>query len=269
MIIESPYLVRPGKKPHLSKRDPHDDGGIADKEAGTAKAEALLAKLPELQERLYAESKRSLLIVLQAMDTGGKDGAIRAVFTHVNPQGCSVTSFKAPSTVELSHDYLWRVHSAAPARGLIGIYNRSHYEDVLVPSVKGWIDKDAIARRYEHINAFEKMLVDEGTTIVKFMLHISKDEQKERLVARQDEPAKNWKFNPGDLDSRKDWDKYMKAYDETLQATSTDAAPWYVVPADRKWFRNYVLADVIVSTLERMNPKYPVAAVDPKTFVIE
>lgn len=269
MLIDSPHLVRPGKKPHLSKIDTRQQGDFADKEAGVAATEARLADLDELQIRLYAESKRSLLIVLQAMDTGGKDGAIKSVFTHVNPQGCAVTSFKAPSSSELARDYLWRVHANVPPRGTIGIFNRSHYEDVLVPAVKGWLPKERIKARYAHINAFEQMLCEEGTTILKFMLHISKDEQRERLVARQDDAAKHWKFNAGDLEARKDWDAYQKAYEETIAATSTEHAPWYVVPADRKWFRNYVLADVIVGALERMKPEFPEAAVDPRTFVVE
>lgn len=268
MIIDSPYVVRPGKKFALDKVDTRDDGKFDSKEEGVAAAQKRLAKLPELQERLYAEATQSLLIVLQALDTGGKDGTIDHVFTRVNPQGCSVTPFKAPSTIERAHDYLWRVHAACPARGMIGILNRSHYEDVLVPVVKGWIANGRAKQRYRQINDFERMLVEEGTTIVKIMLHISKDEQKERLIARQEDPAKHWKFDPGDVETRRDWDKYQAAYERLLNECSTEHAPWYVVPADRKWYRNYVVSDLIVKALEQMDPKYPKVSVDPRTFKI-
>jgi PPK2 family polyphosphate:nucleotide phosphotransferase len=269
MQIESPYLVKPGKKFDLGGIPTSDMGRFKSKEAGIAAAEKNLEKMAELQEKLYAEAKHSLLIVLQAMDTGGKDGTIEFVFSSIDPQGCAVTSFKAPTNTELSHDYLWRIHSACPARGMFGIFNRSHYEDVLVPPVKQWITKDHAKRRCDHINAFERMLVDEGTTILKFFLHISKDEQKERLIARQNDPAKQWKFNPSDLDSRADWDKYMTAYESIFSSCSTEYAPWYVVPADRKWYRNYVVSDIIARTLLQMDPKFPKVAIDPKQFVVE
>ena len=269
MIIDSPPLVRPGKKFSLAKIETRENGGFDSKEDGVAASLKRLAKLPELQERLYAESSRSLLIVLQALDTGGKDGTIEHVFRSVNPQGCSVTSFKAPTAVEKAHDYLWRVHAALPARGMIGILNRSHYEDVLVPAVKEWLPHDRIKQRYRQINDFERTLTEEGTTIVKIMLHISKDEQKERLVARQDDVEKHWKFDASDLETRRDWEKYQKAYDRLLNECSSEHAPWYVVPADRKWYRNYVVSDLIVKALEAMNPHYPKVAVDPRTFVIE
>ena len=268
MQIDSPYLVRPGKKFHLKHVKTHDDGGL-EKDAGIAAADAQIAKLHELQERLYAESTRSLLIVLQGMDTGGKDGTIKFVFSNVNPQGCVVTSFKAPSSTELAHDFLWRVHANCPQRGVIGIFNRSHYEDVLVPVVKKYITAEKLKSRYENINAFERQLVDEGTTVLKFMLHISKDEQKERLLARQEVPEKNWKFNPADLESRKDFEKYAAAYEDLLVHTSTDHAPWYVVPADRKWYRNYVIADVVVRALEKLDPRYPKPLYDPKKYVVK
>ena len=268
MLIDSPYLVRPGKKYHLAKHDTREDGGF-DKDEGNDAADKLIAKLHDLQVRLYAEAKRSVLIVLQGLDTGGKDGTIKFVFGSVNPQGCAVTSFKAPSANELAHDFLWRVHANCPARGMIGIFNRSHYEDVLVPVVQKWISADHLKRRFENINAFERQLVDEGTTVVKFMLNISKDEQKERLIERQQDPSKFWKFNPDDLVARKDFAKYLNAYDVLLNATSTSHAPWYVVPADRKWYRNYVVADVITRTLEAMNPKFPKAAFDPKQYVVK
>jgi PPK2 family polyphosphate:nucleotide phosphotransferase len=269
MEIDSPYLAKPGKKLDLKSIPTSDTGRFKSKEAGLAAAGKNLEKMATYQERLYAEAKRSLLIVLQAMDTGGKDGTIEFVFSSIDPQGCAVTSFKAPTVTELSHDYLWRVHQCTPARGMFGIFNRSHYEDVLVPPIKGWIDRDLTKKRYEHINAFEKMLVDEGTTILKFYLHISKDEQKERLIARQKDPAKQWKFNPSDLDARQDWDKYMKSYEEIFDKCNTSVAPWYIVPADRKWYRNYVVSEIIAKALEQMDPKFPKVAIDPKQYVVE
>lgn len=269
MLIESPYLARPGKKHKLASFKTRESGGYKDKEEGLKAASENVQKIAPLQERLYAEAKRSLLVVLQAMDTGGKDGTIEFVFSGVDPQGCQVTSFKAPTSTELSHDYLWRVHQNCPARGMIGIFNRSHYEDVLVPHVKGWITPAHTKKRFEHINAFERMLVDEGTTILKFMLHISKDEQKERLLARQQDKNKHWKFNPSDLDARKDWDKYMDVYEELIDVCSTEHAPWYIVPADRKWYRNIVVSEIIVKALEEMNPKFPKVEIDPRKFVVE
>jgi PPK2 family polyphosphate:nucleotide phosphotransferase len=267
MLIDSPYLARPGKKIKLSSIKTDDAGKFADKEAGLAAAEKNLERIDTLQERLYAEGKRSLLIVLQAMDGGGKDGTIDFVFSGINPQGCSVTSFKVPTALELAHDYLWRVHAACPERGQIGIFNRSHYEDVLVTRVKKIIDLPTCKRRYEHIAAFEQMLADSGTVILKFMLHISKDEQKERLVARQQDKTKWWKFNPGDLESRKDWSAYQAAYEDAISATSTEAAPWYVIPADRKWYRNFVVSDLIARALEKMNPQFPKSE-DPRKYVV-
>jgi PPK2 family polyphosphate:nucleotide phosphotransferase len=258
-MFESDYLVRPGKKFSL-KKSPSDDTGPFDNKEDAARAvEKNLARLHELQEVLYAESKHALLVVLQAIDAGGKDGAIEHVFSGVNPQGCSVTSFKRPTDLELAHDFLWRIHNAVPPRGMIGIFNRSHYESVLVERVKNLVPKDVWSRRYDHINNFERMLADSGVTIVKFFLHISKDEQKERLQKRLDDPAKNWKFNPADLDERKLWDDYQDAYDDMLERCSTDHAPWYVVPADRKWFRNCVLSESIVHSLESLDMKFPTA----------
>lgn len=269
MEIDSPYLAKPGKKFELSSVPTSDMGKFKNKEAGLAAAEKNLEKMATYQERLYAEARRSLLIVLQAMDTGGKDGTIEFVFSSIDPQGCMVTSFKAPSTIERAHDYLWRIHQHTPARGMFGIFNRSHYEDVLVPPIKGWIDKEQTKKRYEHINAFEKMLVDEGTIVLKFYLHISKDEQKERLIARQEDRQKQWKFDPADLDARGDWDKYMKAYDDIFNHCNTTYAPWYVIPADRKWYRNYVVSEIITKALERMDPKFPKVAIDPKQFEVK
>src|SRR4051812_26467238 len=256
-MIDTPYLVTPGKKLKLSKRKPDEKGEFDDREEADKIVAKNLAKLSELQEVLYAESKRSILIVLQAMDAGGKDGTIRHIFSGVNPQGCQVTSFKSPSLLERSHDFLWRVHAQVPPKGMIGIFNRSHYEDVLIVRVHNTVPKDVWSKRYDHINNFERLLADEGTTILKFFLHISKDEQKQRLQARLDEKEKNWKFNPEDLAERKYWDDYMNAFEDAMEKTSTKQAPWYVVPSDRKWFRNWVISDTIVRALKEMDLKYP------------
>jgi PPK2 family polyphosphate:nucleotide phosphotransferase len=256
-MFESDYLVRPGKKFAL-KGFPTDETGPFDSKDDAAKAvEKNLSRLHDLQEVLYAEGKHALLVVFQAIDAGGKDGAIEHVFSGVNPQGCSVTSFKRPTELELAHDFLWRIHNAVPPRGMIGIFNRSHYESVLVERVKKLVPKDVWSKRYDHINEFERMLADSGVTIIKFFLHISKDEQKERLQKRLDDPAKNWKFNPADLDERKLWDEYQAAFDDMLERCSTDYAPWYCVPADRKWFRNWVLSETIVHTMGALDMKFP------------
>ena len=256
-MIHSPYLVEPGEKLNLSKLDPADTGKFKDKDDAAAAVAKNLDHLSHLQGVLYAEAKRSVLIVIQALDTGGKDGAIKHVFGGVNPQGCTVTSFKQPTHVEAAHDYLWRVHAAAPARGLIGIFNRSQYEDVLVVRVHDLVPKSVWSERYDQINHFERMLADNGTTIVKFFLHISKDEQKRRLQSRLDDPKKHWKFSADDLKERAHWDDYQAAYEDALRKCSTKAAPWYVVPSDHKWFRNWVLSDTIVRTMRKMDLKYP------------
>ena len=256
-MIKSPYLVKPGKPFKLSKIDTADRGSFKDKSHAEHEIEKNLEKLRELQSVFYAESKRSMLVVFQAMDAGGKDGAVDHVFSGINPQGCSVTSFKAPTHIELAHDYLWRIHAAAPARGMIGIFNRSHYESVLVERVRGLAPKSVWSNRYNHINAFEKMLADEGTIILKFFLHISKKEQKARMESRLNDPSKNWKFNPGDLDDRKLWPEYMEAFEDALHKCSTEHAPWIVVPSDHKWFRNWVISDTIVKTLGKLDMKYP------------
>ncbi len=256
-MIDSPYLVEPGKKLKLSKCDTNDKGHFKDREDAEKAVAKNLAKLAELQEVLYAESKRSILLVFQAMDAGGKDGAISHIFSGVNPQGCQVTSFKSPSTLERSHDFLWRIHQHVPPRGMIGIFNRSHYEDVLIVRVHNLVPKEVWGKRFDHINNFERMLSDEGTVILKFFLHISKEEQKCRLEARLKDPEKHWKFNPEDLDERKLWDDYMNAFEDALEKTSTKKAPWYVVPSDRKWFRNWVISDMIVRAMTDMNLKFP------------
>jgi len=226
-------------------------------------------RLEELQELLYAEHKHKVLIVLQAMDTGGKDGTIRHVFEGVNPQGVRVASFKKPTLEELDHDFLWRVHKQVPGKGEIVIFNRSHYEDVLVVRVHNLAPKEVWSKRYDHINGFERMLVDEGTTILKFFLHIDLDEQKERLQARLDEPNKRWKFNPDDLEERKLWPKYVKAYEDAISKTSTSWAPWYIVPANRKWYRNLVVGTVVIEALEDLNMRHPEPQFDPADIKIE
>jgi PPK2 family polyphosphate:nucleotide phosphotransferase len=214
-------------------------------------------RMAHWQEALYAEGKRALLVVLQARDTGGKDGAIRHVFGRLNPLGIEVTSFKVPTPLELRHDYLWRVHQRVPSAGLIGVFNRSHYEDVLVVRVHRLVPPEIWKPRYEQINAFERHLVANGITILKFCLHISAEEQRQRLIARLRDPSKHWKFNPGDLKERARWQDYTEAYADAIEATGTAAAPWYVVPADRKPVRDVLIAQAVVETLERMAPQYP------------
>jgi PPK2 family polyphosphate:nucleotide phosphotransferase len=232
-------------------------GFKGDKDATVAVFAQLNAQLVEMQNMLYAENKHKVLVVLQAMDTGGKDGTIRKVFSGVNPMGIHVASFKAPTPAELEHDYLWRVHSCVPGKGEMVIFNRSHYEDVLITRVEGWIDAQTAKRRFRQINDFEAMLVEEGTIILKFFLHISKDEQKERLQERLDDEAKTWKFNPGDLVTRKKWDAYQRAYEDAINATSSPHAPWHIVPADRNWVRDLYVCSVLVATLSNLNMKYP------------
>ena len=257
MPSASPYLVRPGKKFKLKDHDPADTGPFKHKEDAAAAVEKNLLDLDDLQQVLYAEAKRSLLVVFQAMDGGGKDGAIEHVFSSVNPQGCQVTSFKVPTALEKAHDFLWRHHAATPPKGMIGIFNRSHYESVLVERVEKLVSEKVWSRRYDHINAFEGTLADEGTVVLKFFLNISKGEQKERMQARLADKQKNWKFNTGDLATRAKWDDYMAAYEDLIGKCSTEAAPWYVVPADKKWFRNWVISDTIVRVLKGLNMMYP------------
>ena len=251
------FLAKPGKKFDLSKIDPRDAGTFADKDKAKAGIAEDAAAIDSLQNRLYAEGKRSLLVVLQGIDCAGKDGTVRAVFNTCGPIGVKVASFKAPSPEELAHDYLWRIHEVCPPRGYIGIFNRSHYEDVLVVKVKKYASPEAIEKRYAEINAFEQMLAQNGTTILKFMLHISKDEQAARLRDRIASPEKRWKFNPADLEDRAQWDDYMAAYETAVNRCSTQQAPWYVIPADRNWARNAAISRIVRETLERMNPQYP------------
>jgi PPK2 family polyphosphate:nucleotide phosphotransferase len=249
--------VKPGERIKLEDRDPRDASLFIGEDETKAALPALAKSIDALQDRLYAEGSRALLVILQGTDTSGKDGTIRSVFNATGPLGVSVHAFGPPTKTELAHDYLWRVHAVCPRRGTIGIFNRSHYEDVLIAKVRKFAREDLIEQRYEQINAFERMLVQNGTTILKFMLHISKDEQKERLQERLDNPKKNWKFNAGDLEDRKLWDEYQAAYETMLHRCSTPWAPWHVIPADRKWVRNGAIATVVKATLEEMNPQYP------------
>jgi PPK2 family polyphosphate:nucleotide phosphotransferase len=264
------FTVQGGKAFSLAKLDPRNDRLFEGKEKAKAQTKDDAEAINQLQDRLYAEGKRSLLVVLQGTDCSGKDGTVRAVFNTCGPMGVEVTSFKVPSEEERAHDYLWRIHKACPRKGIIGIFNRSHYEDVLVVKVKKLTDAQAIERRYEEINQFEKMLTDNGTRIIKFMLHISKEEQAERLRERVSDPTKQWKFNPGDLAERKLWDQYMAAYETALMRCSTAHAPWHVIPADRNWTRNAAIARIVRETLEEMAPNYPPAdGWDPKSVVVE
>jgi PPK2 family polyphosphate:nucleotide phosphotransferase len=230
---------------------------VGDKSTTAAILDEMSARLTTLQTVLYAEQKHKILIVLQAMDTGGKDGVIRKVFSGINPQGVRIASFKAPTPPELAHDYLWRVHNQVPGKGELVVFNRSHYEDVLITRVHGWIDDATAKRRFRQINNFEAMLVEEGTTILKFFLHISKDEQKQRLQDRLDDPAKTWKFNIGDLAEREKWDDYQRVYEDAINQTSSPHAPWHIVPADRKWIRDLYVSSVLVKTLEDLKMVYP------------
>jgi PPK2 family polyphosphate:nucleotide phosphotransferase len=249
--------IAPGSRVDLDRHDPRDDAGLDDKSL----AEALIARnaerLDELQARLFAEADRSLLVVLQGLDTAGKDGTARAVFTGVSPLAIETHAFGVPGPHEAAHDYLWRVHSRVPARGRIGVFNRSHYEDVLVVRVEGLVSEDRWRRRYDHINDFERMLVDEGTTIVKCFLHISPEEQLERLQSRIEVPRKNWKVKRSDFETRARWWDYKAAYEDLLSRCSTDHAPWHVVPSDRKWARNAIVSEIVCRTLEGMDPTYP------------
>jgi PPK2 family polyphosphate:nucleotide phosphotransferase len=261
--------VEPGEHARLAKRNPSDRLGLGSKGDGRDRSEPLLARLDELHDRLWAEAQRSVLLVLQGMDAAGKDGTIRRVLTGLNPQGCDVVNFKEPTTLDLAHDYLWRVHGHCPPRGILGVMNRSHYEDVVTARLAGAIDDERCERRYRHIREFERMLTDEGTSVVKVFLHISKDEQRARLQARIDDPAKNWKFRESDLVARARWDEYQHRYDEVIGATSTDWAPWYVVPSDHKWVRDVAVAALLVEVFERLDPRIPDPEVDLRGTLVD
>jgi len=264
------HFVKPDSKIKLSEWSPNDTGNFqGGKEEGLAEVAKQNQKLSELQEILYAEHKHKVLIVLQAMDTGGKDGAIRRVFSGINPQGVRIANFKAPTAEELDHDYLWRVHKVVPAKGEMTVFNRSHYEDVLVVRVHNIVPPEIVEKRYDQINAFEHHLAENGTTILKFYLHIDKDQQKERLQARLDDPSKHWKFRLGDLEERKLWPDYMKAFEDVLSKTSTNYAPWIIVPANRKWYRDLVISSILVKTLEDLKMKIPASDENLKDVVVE
>src|SRR5438552_3017967 len=249
--------------------DPDSTPGIAGKAAGERLLERNLKRIDELQFDLHAESRRSLLIVFQALDAGGKDGVIRQLATGLNPQGCQVTSFKVPSGEEATHDFLWRIHRQVPPRGEIGIFNRSHYEDVLVVRVHGLVPEAVWTQRYEQINAFERQLAEDGVRILKFFLHISRDEQKKRLLERLENTRKRWKFSAADLEERKRWADYMEAYQEALRRCSTRWAPWFAIPANHNWYRNAAVSQVVREALEDMKPKLPKPKLDPRRFHID
>ena len=251
------HRVQKNDKVYLSRTETDGKKIEKDRAAGEALFQSLRSELITLQSQLYSEGKQKLLIIFQAMDGGGKDGTIRSVFEGVNPQGVVVTSFKSPTAEELAHDFLWRIHKAVPAKGMIGIFNRSHYEDVLVVRVHNLVPESVWRPRYEMINDFEKMLTASGTRIIKFFLHISKNEQKRRFQERIDDPSKRWKFDPADLEKRKLWDGYEQAFEDMLQKCSTKECPWYIVPGDQNWYRDLVVTSVIVETLKDMNPQYP------------
>jgi PPK2 family polyphosphate:nucleotide phosphotransferase len=267
-MSQQPLKVKPGTKVHLADFSPTFHEGL-DKDEAPASAATHAAALDELAYRLYAENRRALLIVLQGMDTSGKDGTIRHVMSGISPQTCKVVSFKQPSSEEREHDFLWRVHRSVPPKGQIGIFNRSHYEDVLVARVHQLVEKSVWKSRYEKINAFEKFLTSEGTTILKFFLHISRDEQRDRLRRRIDDPHKRWKISEADVAERRFWDDYQRAYEDALTECNTDIAPWYVVPSDHKWYRSLVVSRVVHETLSDMDPKYPSPTVDLAKLVVD
>lgn len=253
----------------LGDHDAGDTGPFRDKAQVRKQIRKNLRRMAELQELMYAEARHALLIVLQAMDTGGKDSTIRHVMKGFNPQGCHVASFGVPTRIELAHDFLWRIHPHAPRRGFVSIFNRSHYEDVLVVRVNDLVPKEVWRARYDHINHFEHLLADSGVTIRKFYLHISKDEQKKRLEERLQRREKNWKFNPDDLKTRARWDEYMRAFEDAIYQCNQPWAPWYIVPANHKWYRNLFISTVIVESMEQMNMQYPPAPKGLGEIVIE
>ncbi len=266
--MSQPLTLPPGQKFVLKDFDPDHTGAYTRKQDAKAQTAENVERLHALQEMLYAQNKHALLIVLQAMDAGGKDGTIKHVMGAFNPQGVVVTPFKAPTDEELAHDFLWRVHQHTPPKGMIGIFNRSHYEDVLIVRVKNLIPEKVWRQRYEHINNFERLLADSGVTIVKFFLYISKAEQAERFRDRQQTPEKQWKFSPGDLEERKRWDDYMAAFVDALTACHTAYAPWYIIPANHKWYRNLVISQILVETMEKLDLHYPDPVPDIDSYEI-
>ena len=263
------HTVTPNEAINLQDIDPNQTGEVKGKKAAKKQLKKNIERMADLQNVLYAEGKQALLIVLQAMDAGGKDGTIRRIMSGVNPQGVRVTSFKKPTEEELAHDFLWRIHQKTPQRGMIRIFNRSHYEDVLVVRVHNLVPEAVWQKRYEQINHFEKLLTDNGVTILKFYLHISAEEQKERLLARLEKPHKRWKFNPDDLKERKLWGDYMAAFETAFQRCSPANAPWHIVPANKKWYRSLIISEKIVETMENLNMKYPQPVAGLDDVVIE
>ncbi|MHB8863803.1 MAG: polyphosphate kinase 2 family protein [Pirellulaceae bacterium] len=257
MDCRKEFMVGPGDSVKLDKIDAHYTGDLDSRKEADRQLEAYGESLRDLQYRMYAENKRSLLIVLQGRDAAGKDGTIRHVFGAMNPQGCTVTSFKVPTSVEAAHDFLWRCHAAVPARGQVTIFNRSHYEDVLVVRVRQLASKATWSRRYDHINAFEELLADNHTQILKFFLHIDREEQLERFGKRIDDPTKHWKISDADYSEREYWDAYTRAFEDALEKCSPQHAPWYVIPSNRKWFRNLAIAQIVVETMKEMNMQFP------------
>ena len=264
------YRIKPDSVVDFKHHNPNDTTYFSGtKEEGRIRLDQLKEDLTVLQRCLYAERKHSLLIVLQAMDTGGKDGTIRRIFNGVSPLGVRAVGFKKPTQEEFEHDYLWRIHKHTPGRGKIVIFNRSHYEDIVAVRVNNLAPRSVWSRRYDHINHFEQMLTDEGITILKFFIHIDREEQKKRLQARLDNPDKNWKFNPGDLDARALWPKYMRAYEDVISQTSTKWAPWYIIPANRKWYRDIVVSAIIVDVLKGLRMSYPKPKFDPAEIIVK
>jgi PPK2 family polyphosphate:nucleotide phosphotransferase len=264
----TPYRINDQQDVRLKDFDPKEDGGL-DKPDGERLLEENLARFDDLQQRFWANKSKSLLVVLQGIDTAGKDGVIRKVFTAFNPQGVFVQSFKQPSSLEASHDYLWRIHERCPARGDIAVFNRSHYEDVLVTRVHRLVTPAECERRYRQIRDFERMLAEEGTVIIKFFLLISKEEQLARLRARMDDPTKQWKFSSADVKERGHWDKYMEAFADMLSSTGAEHAPWWIVPSDRKWFRNLVVSEVVLRALKDLRMEWPRAATNLTRSTLE
>jgi PPK2 family polyphosphate:nucleotide phosphotransferase len=261
--------VESGDPARLDTRNPASRLGLGEKSDGQARSQELLEVLDGLHNRLWAEAQRSVLLVLQGMDAAGKDGTIRRVLTGLNPQGCTVVNFKEPTSVDVAHDYLWRVHARTPARGRLGVWNRSHYEDVVTARCIGVVDERQCRKRYRQIRGFERMLTEEGISVVKVFLHISKDEQRARLQARIDDPAKNWKFRHSDVEARAHWDQYQAQYEEAIGATSTSWAPWYVVPSDHKWVRDVAVASLLVDVFTRLDPQIPAPESGLEGIVIE
>ncbi|MBX3440506.1 MAG: polyphosphate kinase 2 family protein [Planctomycetaceae bacterium] len=263
------HRLTPGEPADLAGRPTNGKAYHDDRKNAERRFHRLRKELIQWQRVLWAEGRQKLLIVLQAMDAGGKDGTSRALFQGVNPQGVNVTSFKVPSTRELAHDFLWRIHRDVPAAGMIGVFNRSQYEDVLVVRVHDLVPESVWRLRYRQINDFERLLSESGTRILKFYLHISKDEQRRRFQERIDQPDKNFKFSVDDLKKREEWSQYRAAYEEALTECSTEWAPWYIIPADQKWYRNLAIAEVVVATLEEMNPRFPTIDYDPQQVKID